>query len=94
MSPRLPPLKPKEVLHALAKAGFVVHHTPGSHYILKHPDKPALRVTVPSITGSSNGGRLIQLSSSRGSPSKSLSPAVGRSRRSRRHRRQERAIDR
>jgi predicted RNA binding protein YcfA (HicA-like mRNA interferase family) len=35
------------VLQALQRAGFFVHHTSGSHYILKHPDKPTLRVTVP-----------------------------------------------
>jgi predicted RNA binding protein YcfA (HicA-like mRNA interferase family) len=46
MSSRLPPLKPKQVLRALQRAGFIVHHTSGSHYILKHPDKPNLRVTV------------------------------------------------
>ncbi|HEU4345508.1 MAG TPA: hypothetical protein VFU31_28500 [Candidatus Binatia bacterium] len=23
-----------------------MHHTSGSHHILKHPDKPALRVSV------------------------------------------------
>lgn len=46
MSPRLPPLKPKAIIKALQRAGFVVHHTSGSHYVLKHPDKPTLRVTV------------------------------------------------
>ena len=46
MSQRLPPLKPKEVLRALHRAGFVVHHTSGSRDILKHPDQPILRVTV------------------------------------------------
>jgi len=47
MSKRLPAAKPREVLRALRKAGFFVHHSSGSHYILKHPDKPHLRVTVP-----------------------------------------------
>lgn len=46
MSQRLPPLKPKEMIRALQRAGFFVHHTTGSHYILKHPDRPALRVSV------------------------------------------------
>lgn len=46
MSRRLPSLTPKEVLRALQRAGFCVHHTSGSHYILKHPDRPTLRVTV------------------------------------------------
>ena len=47
MSPRVPILKPREVLRALQKAGFVIHHQSGSHAQLKHPDKPQLRVTVP-----------------------------------------------
>ena len=47
MSQRLPALRPRRVLQALHRAGFFVHHTTGSHYVLKHPDKPTLRVTVP-----------------------------------------------
>jgi predicted RNA binding protein YcfA (HicA-like mRNA interferase family) len=47
MSKRLPAAKPREVLRALRKAGFIVHHSSGSHYILKHPDRPHLRVTLP-----------------------------------------------
>jgi len=44
---RLPPAKPRLVLRALQRAGFVIHHTSGSHYILKHPAKPEARVTLP-----------------------------------------------
>ena len=47
MSQRLPALKPKDVLRLLRKAGFFVHHSTGSHSVLKHPQKPTLRVTVP-----------------------------------------------
>jgi predicted RNA binding protein YcfA (HicA-like mRNA interferase family) len=47
MSPRLPVLKPREVLAALLRAGFVVHHQTGSHAQLRHAAKPHLRVTVP-----------------------------------------------
>lgn len=47
MSQRLPALKPKQVIRALQRAGFFIHHSSGSHYILKHPDRPRLRVTVP-----------------------------------------------
>lgn len=46
MSQHLPALKPKEVLRALQRAGFFVHHKSASHYILKHPHHPTLRVTV------------------------------------------------
>jgi predicted RNA binding protein YcfA (HicA-like mRNA interferase family) len=31
----------------LEHAGFEVHHVTGSHYILKHPAKISLRVTLP-----------------------------------------------
>ena len=46
MSKRLPVVKPREVLRALQRAGFFIHHSTGSHHILKHSDKPALRVTL------------------------------------------------
>lgn len=45
--PRLPVLKPKQVLRALLKAGFEIHHQVGSHAQLRHPKKPHLRVTLP-----------------------------------------------
>ena len=46
MSQRLPVVKPKEAIRALERAGFFIHHSTGSHQILKHPDRPAARVTV------------------------------------------------
>lgn len=46
MSQRLPSVKPKEVIRALRRAGFFVHHITGSHYFLKHPGRPDLRVSV------------------------------------------------
>ena len=47
MSQHLPALKPARVLRALQRAGFYIHHIKGSHYYLKHPDRPELRVTLP-----------------------------------------------
>jgi predicted RNA binding protein YcfA (HicA-like mRNA interferase family) len=47
MSQHLPAVRPKEVIRALCRAGFFVHHISGSHYFLKHPAKLELRVTVP-----------------------------------------------
>ena len=46
MPPRLGNLKPRQVVRALERAGWCVHHTTGSHVQLKHPLK-AGRVTVP-----------------------------------------------
>ncbi len=48
---RLPVLKPKEILKALQRAGFFIHHTTGSHYALRHPDNPEFKVTLPYHTG-------------------------------------------
>lgn len=47
MSRRLPAAKPKEVLRALQRAGFFIHHISGSHYVLKHEGRSELRVTIP-----------------------------------------------
>ena len=47
MPPRLPALKPKQVVAALLRAGFYVHHQRGSHARLLHPGRPELRVTIP-----------------------------------------------
>lgn len=46
MTERLPALTPQKVIRALLRAGFFIHHVSGSHHILKHPDKPEVRVTV------------------------------------------------
>ena len=43
MSDKLPSLKPKVVIRALHRAGFITHHVTGSHYIMK---KGGRRVTV------------------------------------------------
>jgi predicted RNA binding protein YcfA (HicA-like mRNA interferase family) len=46
MSERLPSLTPRQVLSALERAGFLIHHTTGSHHYLKHPTKPGHRVSI------------------------------------------------
>jgi len=43
----LPSLKPKELIHALQRAGFYIHHQTGSHARLFHRTKSNLRVTIP-----------------------------------------------
>ena len=44
---RLPTLRPRAVLRALERAGFFVHHATGSHFILRHAERPGVRVTLP-----------------------------------------------
>ncbi|MGC1676212.1 MAG: type II toxin-antitoxin system HicA family toxin, partial [Candidatus Binataceae bacterium] len=47
-----------EVVRALERAGFFIHHWTGSHAQLKHRTKPALRVTVPYHSGDVPQGTL------------------------------------
>ena len=43
----LPSVSAARLIRALQRAGFFVHHATGGHYVLKHPDRPAVRVVVP-----------------------------------------------
>ena len=43
----LPVVRPRQLIRALERAGFFLHHTRGSHYYLKHPEKSGVLVTVP-----------------------------------------------
>lgn len=47
MAGALPILKPRQVIAALERAGFYIHHQRGSHARLLHRSRPDLRVTVP-----------------------------------------------
>jgi len=47
MSDKLPVLKAKQVVRALERGGFYIHHQTGSHARLFHSTKHDLRVTVP-----------------------------------------------
>jgi predicted RNA binding protein YcfA (HicA-like mRNA interferase family) len=47
MAGKVPVLKAREVLRALLRGGFYIHHQTGSHARLLHNTKPELRVTVP-----------------------------------------------
>ena len=43
----LPVIKPREVINALLRGGFYLHHQTGSHARLIHKTMPELKVTVP-----------------------------------------------
>lgn len=47
MNRRLPALKPKTVIRALERAGFVVSRIAGSHCRLIHSSDPSRKVTIP-----------------------------------------------
>jgi predicted RNA binding protein YcfA (HicA-like mRNA interferase family) len=48
---KLPRVTARQALRALQRAGWYRHHQKGSHLVLKHPDKPAARVTIPVHAG-------------------------------------------
>ena len=43
----LPVVRPRQLIRALERAGFYVHHVRGSHYYLRYPDRPTAMITVP-----------------------------------------------
>jgi predicted RNA binding protein YcfA (HicA-like mRNA interferase family) len=45
--PKIKALRAKQIVNALLKGGFYVHHRAGSHVQLRHRQKVHLRVTVP-----------------------------------------------
>jgi predicted RNA binding protein YcfA (HicA-like mRNA interferase family) len=68
MSLALPVLKPKEIVRALERAGFYVHHSSGSHVQMKHSVKAALRVTIPFHPGDVPAGTLNSIIRQTGLP--------------------------
>ncbi len=52
---RVPGVKPRELVAALKKAGFVEHHQKGSHFYLWHPEKRRM-TAVPMHPGDVNRG--------------------------------------
>ena len=47
MPPKFANLKPRVVIRALQRGGFMIHEQTGSHMHLKHASKPG-RVTIPN----------------------------------------------
>ena len=52
---RLPALKAREVIRMLERVGYEVDRIHGSHYIMRHPQRPG-RIPVPF-----HGGRDIKM---------------------------------
>jgi predicted RNA binding protein YcfA (HicA-like mRNA interferase family) len=46
--PKFPRLGSRQILTVLARRGFYVHHTTGSHVNLRHHTKTNLHVVVPA----------------------------------------------
>ena len=54
----LPVVRPRQLIRALERAGFFVHHIRGSHHYLRHPNRPGLLITVPVHTRDLKRGTL------------------------------------
>ena len=54
----LPVVRPRQLIRALERAGFFVHHIRGSHHYMRHPDRPGLLITVPVHTRDLKRGTL------------------------------------
>jgi predicted RNA binding protein YcfA (HicA-like mRNA interferase family) len=61
MTPKLPVVTPRQVVAALKKADFYVHHQRGSHITLKHQSDPTKRVTIPYHSGDLNRKTLARI---------------------------------
>jgi len=46
MTDRLPALTPRQIIAALQRAGFTIHHQSGSHVHLRHPGPPVRRIVI------------------------------------------------
>ncbi len=58
--PKLPAIKPRQVIRFLEQNGFVLDHTSGSHFIFYHPITRR-RAVVPSHNRDLPKGTLISL---------------------------------
>lgn len=58
--PKLPSLKPREVVKKLQKLGFEKHHQVGSHLTLRHPETKK-RAVVPMHLKDIKKGTLLSL---------------------------------
>lgn len=45
--PKIPRIPSVLVIRALKRDHFYIYHQSGSHIQLRHPERPALRVTIP-----------------------------------------------
>ncbi len=51
MSPRVPRLTGKQIEKAILQAGWYLHHSRGSHFYYRHPNKLGKQITIPIHAG-------------------------------------------
>jgi len=57
---RLPRVTGKDAERAILKAGWYVHHSRGSHFYYRHPDKPGGRICIPMHAGEIIAPKLLK----------------------------------
>ncbi len=58
--PKLPAVKPREIIRFLERNGFVLDHTSGSHFVYYHPESKR-RAVVPQHNREIPKGTLVSL---------------------------------
>jgi predicted RNA binding protein YcfA (HicA-like mRNA interferase family) len=48
---KLPVVTARQILQALQRGGFQIHHQKGSHVHLRHPEQSHLRIVIPNHGG-------------------------------------------
>jgi predicted RNA binding protein YcfA (HicA-like mRNA interferase family) len=51
MSPRAPRLTGRQLERALFRAGWYLHHSRGSHFYYRHPERSGRQITIPIHSG-------------------------------------------
>ncbi|MCL6584817.1 MAG: type II toxin-antitoxin system HicA family toxin [bacterium] len=69
MDDKLPALNPKDVIKALKKAGFYIHHQTGSHLSMRHKTDKDKRVIIPMHNKDLKKGTLRNILAQAGLPS-------------------------
>jgi predicted RNA binding protein YcfA (HicA-like mRNA interferase family) len=51
VNPRRPRVTGKELESAIIRAGWYLHHSRGSHFYYRHPERPGKQITLPIHAG-------------------------------------------
>ena len=57
---KIPRISGEDAVKAFCQAGFYVDRIRGSHHVLRHPEKPDVRLTIPVHAGKAVGPGLLQ----------------------------------
>jgi len=64
VSPGAPKLTGKQLEKAMLRAVWYLHHSRGSHFYYRHPERPGRQITIPIRAG----GMVVQKRTGRSAP--------------------------